>query len=128
MKDVPGGPVVKNLPCNADTGSIPGQGTKIPYATEQLSLYGHRFSLLLDIYLGVELLGHMQLFSGFPGGVRIKNLPASAGDTRDAGSIPGLGRCPGGGNGNLLEYSCLENPMDRGTWWATDRGVAETRA
>ena len=94
MKDVPGGPVVKNLPCNADTGSIPGQGTKIPYSTEQLSLYGHRFSLLLDIYLGVELLGHMQLFSGFPGGVRIKNLPASAGDTRDAGSIPGLGRSP----------------------------------
>ena len=60
MKDFPGGPVVKNLPCNAgDVGLIPGQGTEIPYATEQLSLYGHRFSLLLDIYLGVELLGHM---------------------------------------------------------------------
>ena len=59
MKDFPGGPVVKNLPCNAgDAGSIPGLGTKIPYATEQPSLYGHRFSLLLDIYLGVELLGH----------------------------------------------------------------------
>ena len=110
MKDVPGGPVVKNLPCNADAGSTPGQGTKIPYVTEQLSLYGHRFSLLLDIFLGVELLGHMQLFSGFPGGVCIKNLPASAGDTRDAGSIPGSGRSPGGGNGNPLQYSCLGNP------------------
>ena len=59
LSDFPGGPVVKNLPCNAgDAGSIPGQGTKIPYATEQPSLYGHRFSLLLDTYLAVELLGH----------------------------------------------------------------------
>ena len=44
---------------------------------------------------------------------------ASAGDIRDAGSIPGLGRCPGGGNGNPLQYSCLENPVDRGAWQAT---------
>ena len=48
--------------------------------------------------------------AGFPGGSAVKNLPAHAGD---AGSIPGLGRCPGGGNGNLLQYSCLENPMDQ---------------
>ena len=45
-----------------------------------------------------------------------KNLPASAGDIRDAGSIPGWGRSPGGGNGNPLQYSCLENPMDGGAW------------
>ena len=45
----------------------------------------------------------------------VKNLPANAGD---AGSIPGSGRSPGGGNGNPLQYSYLENPMDRGTWWA----------
>ena len=44
----------------------------------------------------------------------VKNPPASAGDLRDTGSIPGLGRCPGGGRGNLLQYSCLENPMNRG--------------
>ena len=44
----------------------------------------------------------------------VKNLPASAGDVREAGSIPGLERPPGGGNGNPLQYSCLENPMDRG--------------
>ena len=44
----------------------------------------------------------------------VKNLPASAGDARDAGSIPGLGRSPGGGHGNPLQYSGLENPMDRG--------------
>ena len=49
----------------------------------------------------------------------VKNLPANAGDT---GSIPGLGGFPGGGNGNLLQYSCLGNPMDRGTWWATVHG------
>ena len=50
----------------------------------------------------------------------IKNLPASAGDV---GSIPGSGRSPGEGNGNPLQYSCLGNPMDRGTWWATVHGV-----
>ena len=49
----------------------------------------------------------------------VKNLPANAGDNRDVGLIPGLGRSPGEGNGNPLQYSCLENPMDRGVWWAT---------
>ena len=50
---------------------------------------------------------------GFRGGAVVKSLPANAGDARGAGSIPGLGRSPGAGNGNLLQYSCLENPMDR---------------
>ena len=49
----------------------------------------------------------------------VKNLPANAGDVRDSGSIPGSGRSPGGGHDNPLQYSCLENPMDRGAWWAT---------
>ena len=53
---------------------------------------------------------------GFPGGLVIKNLPANAADAGDMGSIPGLGRSPGGGNGNPLQYSCLENPIDRGAW------------
>ena len=53
---------------------------------------------------------------GFPGGSVVKNPPANA---RDAGSIPGLGKSPGEGNGNPLQYSCLGNPMDRGAWWAT---------
>ena len=57
----------------------------------------------------------------------VKNPPASAGDMRDAGSIPGTGRSPEGGNGNLLQYSCLENPMDRGAWWATVHGVAKSQ-
>ena len=55
----------------------------------------------------------------------VKNLPANAEDIRDLGSIPGLGRFPGGGNGNPLKYSCLENPMDRGAWWATVHRVTK---
>ena len=51
---------------------------------------------------------------GFPGGARVKNLPAYAGDIRDADSIPGGGRSPAGGNGNPFQYSCQENPIDRG--------------
>ena len=47
--------------------------------------------------------------------------------SRDAGSIPGLGRSPGEGNGNPLQYSCLENPMDGGAWWATVHGVAKSQ-
>ena len=57
--------------------------------------------------------------------VKKKNPPANAGDIRDAGSIPGLGISPGGGHGNPLQYSCLENPTDRGAWWATVHRVAE---
>ena len=56
----------------------------------------------------------------------VKNRPATAGDIGDSVSIPGLGRCPGEGNDNPLEYSCLENPMDRGTWWATVHGIAKS--
>ena len=54
-----------------------------------------------------------------------KNLPANAGYTRDMGSIPGLGRSPGEGNGYLLQYSCLENSIHRGAWWATVHGDTE---
>ena len=57
----------------------------------------------------------------------VKNLPANAGNTRDAGSVPGLGRYPGEGNGNPLQYPCLENLMDRGAWRAAIHGVAESR-
>ena len=54
---------------------------------------------------------------GFPGGAVVKNLPANAGDTGDVGSVPGSGRSPGVGNGNLLQYSCLENSMDSILAW-----------
>ena len=56
----------------------------------------------------------------------VKNLPANAGDTRELGLIPGLGRSPGGGNGNLFQHSCLENSIERGAWQATVHGVAES--
>ena len=55
---------------------------------------------------------------GFPGGSVKENLPVNAGDTGDTGSIPGSGGSPEGENGNLLQYSCRENPVDRGAWWA----------
>ena len=66
--------------------------------------------------------------SSFPGGAsrkKKKKNPASVGDTRDAGSIPGLGRSHGVGNGNPLQYFGLRNPMDRGIWQATVHGVTE---
>ena len=63
----------------------------------------------------------------FPGSSVVKNLPANAGATGDLGSIPGLERSPGGGNGNPLQYSCLEKPMDRGAWQATVHGVAKSQ-
>ena len=63
---------------------------------------------------------------GFPGGSEIKNLPANAVGTREASSVPGLGTSPGGGNGNPLQYSCWDNPMDRGAWQATVLRVAKS--
>ena len=55
----------------------------------------------------------------------VKNPPASAGDISDVGSVPGWGRSPGGGHGNLLQHSCLENLLDKGAWQATDHRVAK---
>ena len=63
---------------------------------------------------------------GFPGGAVVKYPLANAGDTGDAGLIPGSGRSPGVGNGNPLQYSCLENSMDRRTWWAPVHGVTKS--
>ena len=57
----------------------------------------------------------------------VKNLPADARDLKDAGSIPGSGRTPGGGHGNPLKYSCLETLMERGAWWATVHGVIKSQ-
>ena len=62
---------------------------------------------------------------GFPGASVVKNLPAVA---RDAGSIPGLGRSPGEGSDNLLQYPCLGNPVDREVWWVTVHWVAKSQA
>ena len=64
---------------------------------------------------------------GFPAGSVVKNPPVNAGDTRDVGSILGLGRFPGGGNGNSLHYSSLGNPTHRGAGRATVHGVTNSR-
>ena len=70
------------------------------------------------------MLSVFYFYLDFPGGSDGK---ASAYNVGDLGSIPGSGRSPGEGNGNPLQDSCLENPMDRGTWWATVHGVAKSR-
>ena len=69
-------------------------------------------------------LNHSTLLNSFPGGSEVKVSASNAGDQ---GLIPGSGRSPGEGNGNPLQYSCLENPMDRGAWWATVHRVAKSR-
>ena len=77
--------------------------------------------------MDVSLSKLWKVVRGFPSGSVVKNLPADAGDSRDAGSIPESGRSPGGGNGNPLQYSCLENTIDRGAWWAAVHGVTKTQ-
>ena len=64
---------------------------------------------------------------GSPGGSVVKNSCPNAEDTGDGGLIPGFGRFPGGGNDNSLSYSCLKNPIDRGSWWATVHGVTKSQ-
>ena len=65
-------------------------------------------------------------FKIIAGGKSGKSLPANAGDTGDAGSVPESGRSSGGGHGNPLQYSCLENPTDRGAWWATVHRITQS--
>ena len=86
---------------------------------------------LLPIFLATPtptlLMTNLYQLWGFPGGTVVKNLPANAGDARDLGSVSGLGRSPGVGSGNPLQYSCLKNSMDRGAWRATVHGVAKSQ-
>ena len=70
----------------------------------------------------MQLIG----YEGFPGSAVVKNPFASARDGRDSSLIPGLGRSPGEGNGNPVQYSCLGNPMGKGAWWAIAHGVANS--
>ena len=87
-------------------------------------------SLKIDLaiqgcFCPVFILKYYLYSHAFPGDAVVKNSPVSAGDTRDAGSIPGMGRCPEVGNDNTLQYSCLENSIGRGAWWATGHRVTE---
>ena len=88
------------------------------------------FHLLLSVSQQLAesvYLAYMQSARGSQVALVVKNSPANAGDRSDASSIPGSGRSPGGGHGNSLQYSFLENPMDRGAWWATVHGVAKSQ-
>ena len=76
--------------------------------------------MVLAIYVQVNALAYI----GFPGGSMVKNLPANVGDVD---LIPGSGRSPGEGNGNLLQYSCLEYSMDRGAWYYISIGPQRVR-
>ena len=84
------------------------------------SLNGLFYPLRMDPVLFITIVG-------FPGGSVVRHLPANAGDTGDADLIPGSRRSPGEGNGNPLQYSCLANPMDRGAWRATVRGITNSQ-
>ena len=82
------------------------------------------FILIYVLYINDKYI--CKYIWGFPGGSVVKNPPANAVDTGDAVSIHGSGRSPGGGNGNPLQYSCLENPTDKGAWWAALHAVAKS--
>ena len=96
-----------------------GQKQKLPILTNYQFL--ERFPKIISFYKYLEIL------MGFPGSSVVKNLLANAGDAKDLGLIPGLGRSPGGGNGNPLQYSCLENSTDRGAWRAIVHGVTKSQ-
>ena len=128
-----------HIECSTFTASsfrIWNSSTEIP--SPPLALFIVMFSKAhltsLPGYLGLgdwshhrDYLGHEDLFCssfvGFPGGSEVKVSACNAGGL---GSIPGSGRSPGEGNGNPLQYSCVENPMDGGAWWATVHGVAKS--
>ena len=86
------------------------------------------FTSLHFIYIYIHTHTHTYIYMDWASRVVlvVKNRPATTGDIRDTGSIPGLGRSPGGGHGDPLQYSCLENPMDREAWWATVHSVVQS--
>ena len=118
--------------CNVgDLGSIPGLGTSPGEGNGNIFLYfcldncmdrGAWWAVVYGVAQSWTRLKRLSS-SSFPGGSEGK---ASACNVGDPGSIPGLGTSPGEGNGNPLQYSCLENPVDGGAWWATVHGVAKS--
>ena len=94
------------------------------HSSKALILWHSAFFIVQLLFSRKFIILHVLSTSCFPGSLDGK---ASANNAGDTGSIPGLGRSPGKGNGNPLQYSCLENPMDPGAWWATVHGVAKSR-
>ena len=95
---------------------------------KNIYFHGMRFYFYCSLFIVSLSLGLEKLLvtgsKGFPGGSAGKESACNAGDM---GFIPGSGRSPGGGNSNPLQYSCLDNPMDRGAWWATVHGVTKSQ-
>ena len=89
--------------------------------------YYNIFSFESYISQDTVINGHPSNYMASQVALVVKNPPANAGDARDAGSIPGLGKSPGVGSGNPLQYSCLQNPMDREAWQATVHGAAKSQ-
>ena len=96
-----------------------GKGKNLDWSVfkRQNIIWGNREYIFIEV----------QASKGLPGGAEVKILPAHGGDGTDLGLVPRLGSSPGGGNGNPLQYSCLENPIDKGAWQATVRGGAKSR-
>ena len=120
----------QNIKCSGDISGVAQQHTTVSIELSGfLSIYSSRRTYAC-VHI-TQLLHHRWRFSkclslrlGFPGGSVVKNSPANAGDT---GSIPRLGRSLEGGNGNLHQYFCLENSMDRGAWQAIVQGISESK-
>ena len=110
--------VANNIPCGCITPSS-------AHLHMTFSFVSFSFSVCLTRKPVSGFGAHMDNPENFPGGATVKNPPANAGDMRDTGLIPGLGRSPGIGSGNPFLYSCLENSMDREAWQATVHGVTE---
>ena len=112
MKDFPAGPMAKNLCCHCrGHGFDPWSGNYNPTCHVALPKK-YKSMKIVSVHLALV----------------VKNLSANAGDIRDENSILGSGRSPGEGHSNPLQYSCMENPMNRGAWWATVHRVAQSWA
>ena len=88
-----------------------------------MKFYAHPFGFI-DKLICRSFWG--DLYTNLPGWLSCKESAINAGEARNTGSVPGLGRSPGGGHGNLFQYPCLKNPMDRGAWLATVHGFAKS--
>ena len=119
MKDFPGGPVVKNLPCNAgDVGSIPGQGTEIPYATEQLSLYGHIFTSLGYIPRSGIARSYVTL-SRLPRWRLCKESACQCRRHKRCRFDPWVGKIPWRRKWQPTPVFLPGKSLERGAWWAS---------
>ena len=93
-------------------------------AVQQSDLVIHIYSFFFRTFFSIMVYHWILSIGASQMAPVVKNLPARAGDVRDVGSVPGSGRFPEEGHGNPLQYSCVENSLDRGAWWATVHGAA----